>query len=202
LLKLDQGQFRDRTYFFKAKNAEEAYGLLGIEEDDVMLFKEDIVTVNAQSGLTSKLLKAGWALGELGRRVPLGWDKKTRHQHGATVVDITNVGPNYVGDLCIRSQNKATVNLRGSKVTGERKGDENRNVPVTRIERLHRLDCPILDIYDTWEDYARGLQIKVNPLILHGDRANFDPGMEEERNPMTESFNVELYVPGKQEQSN
>jgi hypothetical protein len=197
LLKLDQSQFRDRTYFFKAGNAQEAYDLLGIEEDEVMPFREDIVTVNAQSGLTSKLLKAGWALGELGRRVPLAWDKQSRHQYGATVVHITNIGPDYVGDLHMGSQNKAMVNLRGSKVTGQRKGDENRN--VTRIERLHRFDCPILDIYDTFEDYARGLQIKVNPLVLHGERETFDPGMEEERNPMTESFKVELYVPGRKE---
>lgn len=170
-----QQRYRDTTYFLEQSAAESIEGLTKIPKIYFQPYLDDrsgVVAVNAQSGKVNALKKY-YAIGTLAVMKPRDNRSEERHTVGATVADIRYVGWDHIETiLYIASQSAEEVHARGSKVRGERRGEKGR---ILRIERLHRFDDPILDIFDTYrmkrEDFWR-------PLVLHGPRAVYDTHME------------------------
>jgi hypothetical protein len=174
LIRRNNFSYCDSSYFMRASLKPRAAEAFGRGIDDFHDYNEEgdgVVTINAQSGIVEKLIEAGFAVGRLKRMKPLVNPKDAdsgRYSCGATTADVYNVHPS-LGEkvLYIASQNAAEVHKRGSKVRGERENDKG---TVLRVERLHRLDDPVLDIIVTYEmRKPHG-----NPLILHGTRAIYD----------------------------
>ncbi len=185
-------QYRDTTYFLSTEYVDSVAMSLDRDSDDFFGYLspvEGISTINAQSGLVGKL-REGYALGKLSRKKPLlepGNYESGGYNQGATVADIDNaLNSEHNQVVHIASQNVHLVHARGSKTGNEGFG----SVATLRLERLHRFDNPILDIFDTYRFYSdrssgSGFNLKPN-LVLFGLRKDFDPGLEHE-------FSLERY---------
>ena len=179
-------EYRDVTYFLDTDSVDAVGKIFDRASDDFFTYLdpvEGISTINAQSGLVNKL-KSGYAFGKLYRKKPLlepGNPKGGGHACGATVVDIDNAWEsNHDQRVHIASQNIHLVHARGSKTGNEGFG----SATTTRLERLHRFDDSILDIFDTYRFYSDGsrgdrFNLRLS-LILYSLRKDFSPKLEEE----------------------
>jgi len=194
LLRRSNLQHCDSSFFIRSSNLEQISQLFGRSKEDFIDYSginEGVLTIDAQSGLVNKLLNTNFAIGKLKILYTLTPDKDRHYNAGATVADIHNVGwasSEAYEFLHIGSQNKDEVHARGAKVTGERPQDESRK--IKRIERLHRFDNPILDIFDTYLQKGRGW----HSLVLHGLREKF--GLDEKNDSLLYSLDSSpLYEP-------
>ena len=175
LLMLRQNQQYCDVSFFLTESHQEQVGKIfdrpRSDFEDYNGLNEGILTVYAQSGLVNKLRNALFAIGRLKKLKTRSAIKEGKiYSSGAIIADITNIGwasSDAYDYLHIASQNADEVHSRGSKVTGERLGDSEKR--VKRIERLHRDNDAIIDIFDTYAVKSRGW----HPLILYGPREEF-----------------------------
>ncbi len=164
LLVRPQRQYQDLMLFFREKTEGRVLDALHRERSDLKYHldeSEGMQSMYVQSGLLNKLHKQ-FALGSMELQAPLtGKKKEIKHVHGAYVAHIRN--KEYQGKhLAISSQSKKDIHARGSKTIDEKLPDQ-----WMRIERLHRFDDPVLDIFDTYE--TRG-QRKWPELVLYKPR--------------------------------
>jgi len=176
LLMRSQSRYRDITFFMETSAVHDLEQRLQIPDNYFFPYIDKstgITSVNAQSG-TVNLLKDDYAMGSLKTQQPRDEATDTRFQHGATVADVRYVGwehPHPI--LYIASQNMIAVHGRGRRVRGERPGEKSK---IIRVERQHRFDDPILDIFDTYNFLQ---QDGWKPFILYGPRAVYDTHREE-----------------------
>jgi hypothetical protein len=141
--------YLDLVLYFQTKNSEMITELLKREKQDVKSYLEPVEGIsqlNCQSGLLNNIEDA-FAIGELKYEKTLIRQSKPelgRYEQGATVATIEH--PSYKMRLRITSQSEKEVHLRRAKTI-----EEKRPGNWERIERLHRFDDPILDIFDTYE---------------------------------------------------
>lgn len=182
LLKRNNSQYCDTSFFMKKGEVVKVAELFNRCEEDFSDYRnlnEGIATIQAQSGLVNKLVNARYAVGKLIVRKTLkpgeGRDG-VHYKTGAVVVNITGINwASHCEVLHLGAQDKTEVHKRGGKVTGERPGEEDRK--IKRIQLLHRVSDPIIDIFDTWEIKSRGW----NSLVLHGAREEFGAPAELEK---------------------
>jgi len=140
LLFISNSAIKDLKIFFQAKEESRLTKIIGNAEIKPYLHEnEKINTADIQSGVLNKI-KEKYALGRLINHVPID------HVYGATVVQIDNIDyEKGKKGLHIGSQSVIEVHKRGSITMDER-------INATRIERLHRFDDPILDIFDAYNE--------------------------------------------------
>lgn len=169
LLTRSEDSYCGTTYFVEASEKSDLGELLKKTHKDFDTYHSkgmDIALIDAQSGLVDKLVKIGkYALGQLKKKeTKINGDEAGV---GATVAKVINVGKRH-RNIYIASQIQEAVETRGKKVTYSKMA---KKPEFRRIERLHRFDDSILDIFDTYKILVpRG-----NLLILYGSKTKFNP---------------------------
>lgn len=123
---------------------------------------EGISHVHVQSGHLPRL-QEGFALGQVVYESPLlKGSKETRHSEGSSSARISIKG--FPKIVRVASQSLAEVNARGIKTLDQRQPDK-----WVRMERLHRFDDAIVDMFDT---YNFKKDATWPSLLLYRKRAN------------------------------
>jgi len=129
---------KDLEIFFQSKETSKLMKIIGKDTTPYLNNPDEKINTKAvKSGILNKL-KKNYALGNLINH------KVLNHSLGATLAYVWNISYKGKEGLYISSQSKREVHKRGSETIDEK---TNR----AGIERLHRFDDPILDIFDTYD---------------------------------------------------
>lgn len=159
-------QYLDMVFFLESSEKGEIADIFEMPKKEFQEYinkDTGIVYVNAQSGLVNKI-KNIYSTGYL-KTLSVLSEEGIRHKEGATTAEISNIGA--AGKrIYMASQIQEAVEARGKKVRVSKDSEG----PLIRVERLHRFDDPILDIFDTYDISVMGY-----PLILYGSRERYNP---------------------------
>ncbi len=153
--------FLSLDLYFQDTDQDAVLKALERNRDRVKTYKEDVKTTKSQSGSLEKL-RATFVLGGMRELMPLVGEK--RYSEGATVVYSQTMDVFGGKRLHIASQAEAKIHERGARTSSDRQPDL-----WIRMERLHRFDDTVLDIYDT---YAMERREGWPDLILYATEKN------------------------------
>jgi hypothetical protein len=134
--------YMDTMIYFRETNVDAILDLLDRKKEDVGIHKEEIRKLRMQSGALRKL-RDDFLLGAMKDFRPRVGD--IRYAEGATIAKVENYDFGDGKSLYIASQSADKAHERGRKTIVDREPER-----WIRMERLHRVDDPVLDIFDTY----------------------------------------------------
>jgi hypothetical protein len=168
LLTRPKRQYLGLELYFQTSESQAVVQLLGRDLDEVEPYLQEvegISHIDAQSGSLVKLVNQ-FALGRMRYECPLlNGEEEKRHFQGAYSATITH--PSFEKKVRMTSQSQAEVNARGIETLAQKQPDR-----WLRVERLHRFDDAVVDMFDT---YARKKQESWPALILYRDSSKPGP---------------------------
>jgi hypothetical protein len=162
LLTRPRKQYLGLELYFRNENIDSVVDLLKRDRQEVEDYRErveGISFIQAQSGILNKLEDA-FALGRMRYECPLLYgETEKRHHQGAYSATITHTS--FQRSIRLASQSQSEINARGIKTLDQRQPER-----WIRMERLHRFDDVVIDMFDT---YASKKQPEWPALVLYKD---------------------------------
>ncbi|MFH0832475.1 MAG: hypothetical protein V1900_01995 [Candidatus Aenigmatarchaeota archaeon] len=136
-------RFLDVNLYFQDASEHEVLTALERSRDGVSRYKGHVKTAKSQSGSLEKLSNV-FIVGRMEELIPS--IKGERYEEGATVAYSQPMEVFGWKRLHIASQSAEKVHQRNARTMDEREPGK-----WLRIERLHRFDDPVLDMFDTYD---------------------------------------------------